>query len=90
MDETRTAEQEQRAVRVGALILHAVALLTAAVLVAFSAWTAAFAVAVVAVVAGAWTLKLYNDLQTQAVQAQAQASAHRRIVAPPPADRFEG
>lgn len=86
METTRTADQEQRAVRVGALLTHAGALLVAAVLVAAGAWIAAVAAAAVAVVAGAWALKLYNDLQAQAVQERAMATAARRFTAPPPAD----
>jgi Na+-translocating ferredoxin:NAD+ oxidoreductase RnfD subunit len=93
METTRTAEQEQRTVRVGALIVHLAALLTAAVLVAVGAYLAAFAAGVVALVAGAWALKLYNDLQAQAIQDRAMTNAAARFSAPPPhppADRFEG
>jgi membrane protein YdbS with pleckstrin-like domain len=86
MSETRTAEQEQRTVRVGALLVHAVALLVAAVLVALTAWTAAFAAAAVALVAGVWSVKLYNDLQAQAIQDRAMTNARTRFTAPPPAE----
>lgn len=90
MSTTRSAEQEQRAVRAGALGVHLMALVLAAVLVAVGAsWTTVLAVAVIAAVAGGWALKLYSNLQEQALQDRAMASTAARFSAPPPAGDFD-
>jgi Na+-translocating ferredoxin:NAD+ oxidoreductase RnfD subunit len=81
---TMTAEQEQRAVRLGALVVHLGALVLAVVLVGFGAWTLAAVTALVAAVAGAWALKLYGDLRDQAMQDRAMANAAGRFNRPPP------
>lgn len=92
--DARTAETEQRSVRVGAILVHAGALFIAAVLVVFSAFAAAAAALAVAAVAGGWALKMYGDLQAQAIQDRAMVRAADRFSTPPPVaparDPFEG
>lgn len=84
---TRTAaEQEQHQVRMAALSAHMLALVVAAILVGAQWWTLAAAVAVIAAVAGAWALRLYGDLQAQALHAASVAAASRRFERP---DEFE-
>jgi uncharacterized RDD family membrane protein YckC len=90
MDKTMTTEQEQRSVRLGALLVHLVALILAVVMVSLAAWTLAVALAVVAAIAGMWAVKLYNDLRELAMQDRAMRNAAGRFQAPPPVDKFEG
>jgi hypothetical protein len=90
MDKTMTTEQEQRNVRLGALLVHLVTLILAVVMVSLAAWTLAVALAVVAAIAGMWAMKLYNDLREQAMQDRAMRNAAGRFQAPPPVDKFEG
>lgn len=91
MDQTRTAaEAEQHQVRLAALGVMLAALIVVAVLVAFGAYVPALPVLVIAGVAWWWAARLYSDLRDQAMQVQAMHNAQRRIVAPPPADKFEG
>jgi hypothetical protein len=90
MDETRTAaEAEQHQVRLAALGVMLAALIMVAVLVALGAYVVAVPVAAIAGVAWWWAARLYSDLRDQAMQAQAMSNAQRRIVAPPPADKYE-
>ncbi len=89
MEETRmTADQEQTRVRVGALVVHGLALVVAVILVSTGAWITAAAVTVIAAIAGAWAVRMYSDLQAQAMQERAMATAARRCT-PPPSD-FDG
>ena len=87
-----TAEQEQRRVRTAALGVHLAALVLSAVLVGVEAWTLAAAVFVIALAAGAWAVKLYNDLREQVQQDRAMLGARARFVDPPArtGDPFEG
>lgn len=81
------AEAEQRAVRVGALVLHAITLVLGAIALGLGIYAMGVAIAVVALASGGWALKMYGDLQQQALAAQAQQRAMRAFVAP---DKFEG
>jgi hypothetical protein len=76
------ARVEQARVRQMALGVHAGALFALAVLVGLEVWLVSAVVAVIAVVAGAWALKMHNDLQQQIMADRAAANAAARFLGP--------
>jgi len=90
MDERDPLDVEQTRVRLGSLILSAVAAIGAVVALGLGLWLWAAGMAALAVAGSAWAHRMYAAQEEYRAQVTAQGTAQRRAYADPFADRPEG